>query len=312
MADETDTPLDSGTGDVISETTDTAPEWDYFDPDEDEQATEVTEDEATDDGEQSEDETQDQDEPETEGDEDESGEEKPAEVFELANGEKVTKDELIKGHLRQQDYTRKTMEVAERRKSVEAEAQRLSGITEAFIDHITKLIPAEPDRSLAFSNPAEYQARKVQYDAAVEQVEKLIELGKAGKETTQALSADAQREVLYRENTALAERFPETATKDGRKKFFDGVGEAAMELGFTPEELSKTSDHRLFALAHWASLGMKAEKAREAAKHKVEGAPPAAPKKPGGAQNKSARNRDAMRKLSQTGSIRDALAVDFD
>lgn len=319
MADEIDTPLDSGTDGDIPEQTDTAPDWDYYDPDEDQETEESAETEATDDGTESDDETQETEEAdESDADEtqdenaDADAEESDEAVFELADGEKVTKDELIKGHLRQQDYTRKTMEVAERRKSVEAEAQRLNGITEAFIDHIVSLVPDEPDPSLALTNPNRYTAQKAQYDAAVAQVQKLVEIGGTAKTATDAMTQDAQREQVAQENQRLSELFPETATKEGREKFFNGAGEAAVQIGFSPEELSRTTDHRLFALAHWANVGMQAQKARETAKRKVEKAPPATPKRPGKTGVKSDQNRDAMRKLSKTGSIRDAIKVDFE
>ena len=77
------------------------------------------------------------------------------------------------------------------------------------------------------------------------------------------------------------------------------------------DELSGVTDHRMFALAHWANEGMKAAKAREAAKAKVANVPPSAPRKPGQPAQAS-RNTDAMRKLARSGSIRDAVKVDWE
>ena len=85
-----------------------------------------------------------------------------------------------------------------------------------------------------------------------------------------------------------------------------------MEMGFTAQELQQATDHRLFKLAHWARKGMAAEKARAAAKAKAQAAPPVAPHKPGQGARAASGNAEAMRKLSRTGSLKDALAVDFD
>jgi hypothetical protein len=315
MEDEFNTPAEAGTEDVQPEQTDTAPEWDYFDPDEDTEevaAPEVTEDDGT---------TETEDDPETieaeseETPSDEEGEEaqeaKPADTFELPDGTKVDRDEMVKGYLRQSDYTRKATETAERRRALEAESTRIAGISEAFVDHLTKMIPAAPDQALALSDPNAYTRQKVQHDAAVAQVQQLLELGQQAKATTDTLSAEDRAAAMAEENQKLAMAFPETMNPEGRQKFYGEVINAAEQVGFSQEELGQVTDHRLFVMAHWAGEGMRAAKARSAAKEKAAKAPPVAPKKPSRPQGQI-RNRDAMQKLSRSGSIRDAMQVDFD
>ena len=113
-------------------------------------------------------------------------------------------------------------------------------------------------------------------------------------------------------NDKLTNLFPKTATREGRQKFFEDVQSVAGELGYSTDELRGVTDHRLFALAHWAKVGMDAAKAREKAQAKVEKAPPATPRKPGQGAATANRNAEAMRKLGRTGSIKDALAIDWD
>lgn len=314
MTDEINTPAEAGTEDVQADQTETAPEWDFFDPDEDTEDTpdtEATDDDGTetdDDPEATEAETEDE---AAEGEEEGEESEPEPEYFDLPDGTKVERDEVVKGYLRQSDYTRKSTEVAEMRKALEAENQRIQGITETFVDYLSQMVPQEPDPSLALSDANAYTRQKAQHEAAVAEVKKLIELGEQAEESGNNISEADRQKTLAEENRKLAERFPETATPKGREAFFSGAAEAAKELGFGMDELGQVSDHRMFALAHWANEGMKAAKARDKAKTKAAKAPPATPNKPGQPKRQN-RNAEAMRKLGRSGSIRDALAIDFD
>lgn len=230
----------------------------------------------------------------------------------LADGSETTVAELIQGRMMRQDYTRKTQDLAERRKALEADAQRIEHVTQTFIDHLSSMIPPEPDTALALRDPAAYTRAKAQHEAAIAQVKKLIEIGREPKDVQSALSEADARERLAEENRRLVEAVPETATLDGRKRFWDEVSATAMDLGFSAEELSQATDHRLFVLAHWARKGMAADKAKAAAKAKAAKAPPVAPVKPGQGARTANKNAEAMRRLSRSGSLRDAMAVDFD
>lgn len=296
MNDETDTALSGATDNVNPTENDNAPEWDYFDPDE--QDTEETQaPDATDEAAPEEVETE------------EPAQEAPA-LVKLPDGTEASLEEVTKGYLRQADYTRKSQELAQTRKAVETDLQRIEGITNAFIDHLSSMVPAQPDPALALRDPNAYVRQKAQYDAAIAQVQKLIEVGSQPKQIMDGMNSQQRQERLAEENRRLSERFPETATPEGRSKFFNAAAAAANELGFSTDELGGVTDHRLFVLAHWAKVGMDAAKARQTAKAKVAAAP-TAPRKPG-APVQVARNADAMKRLARSGSIKDALKVDWD
>lgn len=317
MEDETDTPMDNiGTDNVEPSVTDNPDSiFDYHDPDEDnEEAEEAngTDDETVE--AEAADETE-----EAEEDEGQETEDEPEQAafsddteVELSDGTKQTVKELKDGYLRQSDYTRKAQEVANQRRTTEGEAQRIAAISEAFVDHIAKMMPNEPAPHLAQTNPAEYTRQKAAFDAAVAQLEKIIEVGNTAKETTQKFSQEDHQRTLQAEGQKLAEMFPETARPDKRQAFFGEVMEAATSLGYSDEELARVTDHRLIAMAHWAKRGMDAERAKEKAKAKVKDAPPAAPRKPGQTASKASKNRKAMQKARSTGRLDDVLAVDFD
>lgn len=301
MTDETNT-SDPEIDSVDAQAPDTAEDWDYFDPAED-QDTEVSpEDPAIEDG----------------AVEDTAD---PAEVVEtqadleavvtLQDGKKVKVADLVTGNLRQDDYTRKTQEIATERKSVRADAERIASITQSFIDHLSAMVPPAPEPSLALRDPNAYVRAKAQHEAAVAQVQKLVEIGEQPKQITDAMSDQERQTSNAEENRRLAERFPDVATEQGRQKFFAKTAEAAQAAGFSMDDLRGVTDHRLFVLAHYAKVGMEAMKAREVAKTKAQAAAPVAPRKPGQpVQVKS--NADAMRRLSRSGSIKDALKIDWD
>lgn len=296
--DELNTPADAGTEPVETHEDDNAEPTTYWDPDEDQDTPEADEGEATDDG------TEEPAEPE------EAEPEAPAQIS-LPDGTQVTLDEAVKGYLRQADYTRKAQEVSQKRQALEADLQIVSGITEAFIDHLTKMVPPSPDPAMALRDPTGYVRAKATYDAAMAQVQQLIEIGKKPKEIGEKLNATDKQSLVAQENALLAERFPVVATPQGRQKFFESAATAAQELGFSMDELSGVTDHRMFALAHWANEGLKAAKARETAKAKVANVPPSTPRKPGQPAQAN-RNTDAMRKLARSGSIKDAMRVDWE
>jgi hypothetical protein len=292
----------------------------YWDPDDDDQdnpeghAAEEIEDDGQPEDEdpetaeaQAEDETED-----GEDDEDSEAQAKP-DLIELPDGTKVERDEVVKGYLRQSDYTAKTTAVAEQRKRLEAETTRINGITEAFIDHLAQMIPPAPDQALAYRDPNAYTRAKAAHDAAVAQVQQLVQVGEQAKQVQQGVQQAEMQQVIAEENRKLAERFPETTNQKGRQEFFGQVAETAQALGFSMDELQSATDHRLFTLAHYAALGMKAEQAKGKAKEKAAKAPPATPQKPSASKRQgAARNREAMKRLAKTGSFEDALQVDFD
>jgi len=308
MTDEPDNaPLDEDATDNVNlSEDDNADEYDYFDPDEDTE--EVEDPEATDD-EPDEDEADEAEDQEAEGQDDEEPEDV---TVKLDDGSTVSLDELKKGYFRQNDYTRKTQEVANARKTVEADVQRMQRITEVFVDHISGLVPEAPDASLAYSDPNRYTAMKAQHEAAMGQVQKLIELGETPKEISSGMSDASTKQQLQEANQRLIEMFPEAASGESRKQFLGNIQAVANEIGFSDEDLGSVSDPRIFALAHWAKKGMDAEKATTKAKAKVAKAPPATPRKPGQGARKANGNAEAMRKLSRSGSLKDALSIDFD
>lgn len=257
----------------------------------------------------------DQIEAEAEGTADEADSPEPADdVTVSVNGQKVPLSDLKSGYMRQQDYSRKTQEVANTRRDLEAMSARVSTTVETIADYLVRQIPEAPHPSLAMTDPGRFVQMKAMHETAVAQVNALLEQAGEVKAVTGHLTDQQKRELLQQENAKLAEAFPHTSTEEGRRKFFEAASSAARELGYSDEEIATATDHRMFKLAHYAMLGLRAEQSRAKATQKVVNKPPvASPRRPQGATSQqSARSKEAMKRLARTGSIHDALAVDFD
>jgi hypothetical protein len=297
----------------------------YFDPDEDNEEAEKAQ-ESTDETVETDDETTGQEtdeaadadetatEAEGEGEADASNPEPKDDVTVSLNGEQLPLKELKSGYMRQADYSRKTQEVATKRRDLEALSARVTGSVNAIAEFLVKQLPEAPDLALAATNPGEYVQKKALHDASMAQINAILSKVGEVKEVGNKLTTEQRSELLQAENVKLAEAFPATANPDGRKKFFDAAAGAARELGYTDAEIAQVLDHRMFALAHYARLGMQAEKAKAKAAKKVENVPPVAPQKrqPGLNAAKTQRNKEAVKRLARSGSLEDALAVDWE
>lgn len=310
MTDETnDTPQEGVTDNVELSTDDDPEAFDYYDPD-DEQDDEVddvaegTDDEA--------DEAEAEDEAESQEAEDEPKASDIADdvLVSLPDGTTVKFGDLKESPMLKADHTRKTQALAQEREAVKADTQRFQNIQKAFVDHLAQMVPAEPNPALAISDPNKFVAQKAQYDAAMGQLQKIIEIGEQASSVADGMSEADRQKVAAEENAKLVSMFPVAGTEK-RQEFFQAANQAALELGFTAPELGKVTDHRMIALAHWAKIGMDAQKAAAKAKTKVEAAP-ATPRKPGRGAKAANGNREAMRRLSKSGSLQDALRVDWD
>jgi hypothetical protein len=229
-------------------------------------------------------------------------------------GEKLPISELKSGYMRDRDYRHKTQELGNKRRDLEALTTRVTDSVNAIADLLLAQVPKAPDPSLAMTNPGQFVAEEAMHKAAMAQVNAVIEKATAPKEAANKLNEEQRSEYLQSENAKLAEAFPQTVKPEARKKFFDDAMSAASELGYTAQEIQGATDHRLFKLAHYARLGLAAEKARAKAAQKVVNVPPVAQQRrtQGVNTTKTRANQDAVKRLANSGSIHDAMAVDFD
>lgn len=113
---------------------------------------------------------------------------------------------------------------------------------------------------------------------------------------------------------AVKDRLPFLGDPVKAREFDRSVAEAAAFIGYSERDVAGMTDPRQFLLAHYAAKGIKAEQAEKKVTAKVQAAPAATPAKTAATKGNPQflRNKEAMRRLEKSGSINDAMAIDFD
>lgn len=244
----------------------------------------------------------------------------------LPEGEQeLTEDEVIKGYLRQQDYTRKTQEAATLRKQDEAERTAVKAERLRYAEALTKLhdaladsTPQEPDWEIlrATADPAEFAQAWSQWDAHKAHLKQVTE---AQERALAAVHKDKLAEFeqhMASERDKLFEALPAWKDEKVRETERKAVGEYAIKtFGYTPDDLAQVNDHRVMLILHKAYRYDKgvtdAKTAASIAAGKVEPGRVIPPK--GGVtppkDTAKAKLADAKKRVGKSGSVDDAAAA---
>jgi hypothetical protein len=258
------------------------------------------------------------DEPEVEQDEGEEEAEEPPKYRVKAAGEEkeVTLDELIKSYQLGTDYTKKSQAVAEERKAVEAERQRIEEaryLRDQYAERlqvIEQMLNQQPETEnleyLKETDPIGY-AVKV---AELSQREKQLAQVQAERQRI-AQQQDQERQeqlghVIQAEARKLAEAIPEYADPQKGEVARRELREFGQKLGFTEQELAGIYDSRQ-VLTLWKAMQYdKLQSAKPGITKKVNEAPKVM--KSGVSQPRD--SNDELKKLKakarQTGRVADA------
>ena len=258
------------------------------------------------------------DESEVEQDEGEDEQEEPTTYRVKAAGEEreVTLDELIKSYQLGTDYTKKSQAVAEERKVVEAERQRIEEaryLRDQYAERlqvIEQMLNQQPETEnldyLKETDPIGY-AVKV---AELSQREKQL----AQVRAEQARIADQQQreqqeqlgQVVQAESRKLAEVIPEYADPQKGETLRRELREFGLKAGFSDQELANVYDSRAVLTLYKAMQYDKLQSAKPGITKKVNEAPKVI--KSGVSQPRD--SSDEMKKLKarakQTGRVADA------
>ena len=229
----------------------------------------------------------------------------------------VTQDELINGYSRQQDYTRKTQELANQRKTIEQQAQELAQRDAIYAELLPKMeaqikgeLVNEPDwDSLYNDDPIAFVREKQIWD---EKKEKLK-------------AAEAEQQRLHQESYAKQQQLIAQQVQQGQQKLLEIIPEwknaevAQKEklairdyginvLGYLPQEMDAIYDYRALLGLRNAWLNSKTV---EATKKKPTQKAPARVARPGTTTRKKtvAPAKRAKQVLAKSGKVQDAAKV---
>jgi hypothetical protein len=241
-------------------------------------------------------------------------------VYQLPDGEEITLSEIadLKANgLRAQDYTHKTTELAEGRKALETDreavserANSINQLSQNLGKYLETIIPAEPSLQLAQTDPAAYQYEKAIREQAIAELTNFQGMQAQAGEQVSGISQENIDRFKQTQNDLLIKEMPALADPVKRKAFDDANRETALKLGFEEAEIQQTSDNRILRAIHYANIGLRAEHNAKNAKRRVQ--TPMKKSAPRGKPVASSKNAQAMRSLSKSGSINDAMNIDFD
>lgn len=221
----------------------------------------------------------------------------------------LPEDEVAAGYQRQQDYTKKTQEVAEQRKAVEAERQQVQQERAIYAQRLQQLAqelaPPQIDWDALKDDPFAFNDALTKEWARQQKAQQVQ--AEQARVYQQQQHEDGQRHAdhLRKEAARLAERIPEYADPEKRKVVQAAIRTYAQTIGFSEDELSNATDSRAVEVLNkarqWDAL-------QERMKHAPK---PTATQtaKPGAARVPVNQGRKAIERLKQSGSDADALAA---
>ena len=190
----------------------------------------------------------------------------------------ATLAELVKGYQLEGHVTRKSMELADQRKALEAQTlQQQTALAQQAQQAAFLLQTAEQQligeyqsidwQRLRRENPAEYSAAQLDYSQRARQIEGMKEqaLSIAGQydADAQAKQAQAYEAHLEAEKTALLEAVPEWKDEAKAEAGKAEIVTFLRESGFTPEEIGSIGNHKALLLIRDAMAYRKAAKSTD-------------------------------------------------
>lgn len=263
----------------------------------------------------------DEPEDETEGEDEATDEdtEEPSYTIKVDGKEKtVPLSELLSLAQKGDDYTQKTTKVAEERRALEAEKAKvadLSTVRENFLTESKTLqgiiegfiVPQERLDVLLRENKTEDYLKAKAHNERLQQ--QITTLRSRDEQVRAEITKEQQEAIAQRENVereALLAKVPEFSDP----AYTEGFVKYVTSLGYTPDDIKATLDHRLFVVLDKArrfdELQSKAKTKPVAKVPKVTKGE--APRKTA-AEAQSARLRELATKAKRTGSVDDHVAL---
>lgn len=239
----------------------------------------------------------------------------------LADGSVVTIAELKSGSLRNADYTRKTQELAEQRRSFEsqsstfqAEQKQLSEQREYVSKLLQSITPQPPDPSMLQTDPMGYMQQKDQYERFQQHLAYLQQTSAEEKQKAEQQAQTDRQRKARQEWGELLGKAPELQDKAKLAAFeADMIKYGQEAYGFSPQELfaQVPMDHRFALVLRDAIYGRKLRDSKPKVAKKLEGRPPVTKggKRLSPQGQQARRASDAFTRLKKTGSVEDAAAA---
>jgi hypothetical protein len=261
-------------------------------------------------------------------DNEETTTENEQELFDITvNGkqQRVSLDELKEGYSKGSDYTKKTMELGEQRRSLDSELDAISkdkqAVKQLREEYAQKLQVVEQNLqtdenidwvTLAQTDPTDYAVKKAEYDRKKE-----LQLQVQQEKQKLAQEQRKEQERIYQnhienERGKLIEAMPIFGDQKKAPKLMKDISEFAMKQGYTEQEVNMVVDHRAVRTLHDAMKYNQLLEKKNLQGKKVK--PISRVVSSEGKNNtrstdKQVRVNDRMKQLKKSGNVKDAQKV---
>jgi hypothetical protein len=257
-----------------------------------------------------------------EDDAEEVVEEEPTPTYKVKVGKdevEVPLEELLKGYSRTADYTRKTMEIAETRKAVEAEkakideAARLRDTYAQRLSVIEQMLNQDSGEDLATlkeTDPIGYAVKVAEQAEREKQLNAVRAEQQRLAQQQQAEQSERLKAHLAAEAQKLSEAIPEMSDPVKGQAIRTDIRNYAQKLGFSEQELAQVYDSRAVTALYKAMQYDKLVSNKGEATKKVSQAPKML--KPGTSTPEARQTQEAKQlrgRLKKSGRAKDAAAL---
>lgn len=232
----------------------------------------------------------------------------------------VTLEELMQGYQLGADYTKKTQEVAEQRKAVEAEARAIQEAKQVRDTYAQRLQAIEQFLTSGQDSPEDLAAMKendpigyaVKVAELTEKKEQLAQVRAEQARIAQQQQAEQQQNMarhVQQEAQKLSQVLPEFSDPAKGEQLRSEIRNYGKSAGFTDAELSQVYDSRHVLMLHKAMMYDKLQKSKPAVNKKVAQAPKMVKSGTKVKEGNADIRKKQMNKLKQSGKVRDAAAL---
>ena len=236
--------------------------------------------------------------------------------FTLDDGTVISVGELARNNLYQRDYTRKTQELSEERKTLEQtrsqteqHAQALKQERDFLLQVAQQFMPKPPDETLLDQNspnydPLRYLALKNDHEKRIGALTQLQYAAQAEQTRVTQEQQKQQQDLRATEAKKLLEAMPELKKPDVYRKFWSEAVETMSEYGFSQEELDQAIDHRNYKVFRDLVAYRRARSKVQSVKKDVQSKPVLTGKKRMDPKDKTSREKQARsEQLRKTGDF---------
>lgn len=265
-------------------------------------------------------EAQDEGEEEAEVEEEELEEAQYYTVKAAGEEKQVTLDELMQGYQLGADYTKKTQEVAEQRKAIEAEQKAIEEAKQVRDAYAQRLQAMEQFLSQGQDTPEDLAQLKendpIGFAEKVAEMtlkkEQIAQVKAEQDRIAQQQQAEQQQNMakfVQQEANKLSQVLPEFSDKAKGEQLRNEIRNYGKSVGFTDQELAQVYDSRHVIMLHKAMQYDKLQKSKPAVTKKVSKAPKMVKSGTKVKEGNTDIRKKQMNKLKQTGKARDAAAL---